>query len=259
MNKYKYLFLMLLFIPINIFAYNLTCDSDVYYGDSFYCHLSGDKDITYDELTGDLTINDDSAYDCEVSSVGEGFENNSSFKRFDVKGKTETTILVSYKCNLASQPSSNYQSQVVINNLKYHELDSDSDVGTEIVRSNNFTVHREKETTAQPTQQKSRKTNDPNSRLKNIKEKQLEFVFSSFKTEYELEVVYEVEKLDLEIETNVEGATYTIDGSQDLEVGDNTIDIYVTSPDESSTTCYSLYIRNCLLSRERFYIKIIGN
>ena len=60
----KYLILILLILPINIYAYSLYCDDNVSYGNSFYCSISGDNDFTYDELSGELTTPDSNKFGC---------------------------------------------------------------------------------------------------------------------------------------------------------------------------------------------------
>ena len=228
----KYLILILLILPINIYAYSLYCDDNISYGESFNCRITGDNEVTYDEFTGELTTPDSSKFGCVFESAATGLENiGSDGNRFSLKGKPEDSILVRFKCDLKVQPTENIKSQVFVNNFKYHVLDSNNDTKNEVLRSNSITINKYVDDSEPEPEAKPRKTDNPNTRLKSISDDNLKFTFSSFKTEYDIEVLFEVETLNLKVVPNVEGATYEIVGNQTLEIGDNVIDIYVTSPD----------------------------
>ena len=76
-----------------------------------------------------------------------------------------------------------------------------------------------------------------------------------FITKYEIEVLFEVEQLDLKVLPVNKNAIVKIEGNQKLEIGKITIDIYVTSPDNKTTTCYSLYITRLARGEEIYYPK----
>lgn len=145
------------------------------------------------------------------------------------------------------------QVQIFINDFKSHTKSQIGEPSEEIVRSNyiNVAKHVEKTTTAST---KPRDTSNSNSRLKALAEDNLNITFSGFITEYNAEVVYEVEKLDIKALPFNSDASVRIMGNQTLTVGLNVIDIYVTSPDGRAITCYTLNVTR--LNEGRVYITL---
>ena len=254
MKYIKYILLLILIIPINAYAYDIICPSGPYeYEDTFECYITGDNNITYDELSGYLELPKSSVFTCDFDDPENGFTKNDVSKGFKYTGKSESNELVKISCKVSSKPSQSGVEQLIIPNFKYHELDSNKDAFTEILRSNNIQYKGYVEQAKAVT--KPRGTDNPDTRLKNISEPNLDFVFSSFKTEYEVSVKFEIDKLDLLIVPNNEAATVEIDGSQDLTIGPNIIDIYVTSPDGTSKTCYTLTVNRLKRGEEIYYIE----
>ena len=252
----KYLLLLLLMIPINIYAYQLSCDDSASYGFDFYCHLRGDGSITYDLLTGDLTNPDSNKFECVYDSADDGLENiDSSGARFNLKGKPYSDKLVTFKCSFKVKPTDTFKTQLFINNFNYHEFDSNTDTKNEILRSNQVTINKYVDDTENNNNEKPRKTDNPNSRIKMIEDDNLNFTFSSFKTIYDIEVLFEVEKLNLKVTPNVEGETYEIVGNQTLEIGNNVIDVYGISPDGETKTCYTLNVKRLKRGEDIYYVE----
>ena len=103
-----------------------------------------------------------------------------------------------------------------------------------------------------------RNTSNPDSLLKVLYEDNLNFVFSRFVTIYNQEVLYDVEKLNLNVTANNPSATIRIvgngiDNNTNLNVGKNQINIFVTSPDGSTTTCYTLNVTRLARGESIYY------
>ena len=80
-----------------------------------------------------------------------------------------------------------------------------------------------------------------NSKLKKLEVTNHEIDFSSDKTEYNVHINYDIEKLDLIIEPDHEKAKYIVTGNKDLEDG-SIIKIKVTAEDEETITTYTINI-----------------
>ena len=255
MKHIKYMLLILFIIPFNVFAYTFTCPEGPFkYGDTFTCTIGGNKGQNYDLISGSLDTIKSNNLSCKFGGYASGLEPKDVPKKngFSYMGQTSEDILFTYNCEVTAKLDANSQEQLIISDFKYHVFDDNRDASTEILRSNYVILQQYVEQVAEQVDTRSRKTDNPDSRLKLISDENLDFTFSAFKTEYDLSVLFEVEQLNLYIVTNNENAKYRIEGSQTLEIGPNVIDIYVTSPDGSSETCYTLNI-NRLKRGERIY------
>lgn len=250
-HNLKYILILLLIIfPINIYAYELTCDNGSYtYGQSFTCRVTGDIK-NYDKLSGTITY--DSNIQCEKVGISPGLieASGSNKSYFNLTGIPQNNELVTIKCNVTDKVSSTTNSTVNISDFKYHELNSGVDESQEILRSDyvKIDVYNEEK----PVETKPRNVSNPDTRLKTLSAEGLNLTFSQFITEYNLEVLFEVEKLNLLYTTNNQTSMVRVEGNTDLEVGNNVIDIYVTNANGSETTCYTLNI-NRLARGENIY------
>lgn len=247
MKKLTYLVVLISIIlfPSLVSAYELTCGSGPYaFNDSFSCTLKGANNIKYDVMKG--TVESGQNVSCLVSSYALGISlvaNVDVSNKFDLTGRSGNDEIVTFKCQVIGKLAEDATAQLLINDFTYHDSESTAKESTEIIRSNTFTLKKYDEASTKPVDNKPRDTSNSNSRLKGVSAEGLDFTFSSFITEYNIDVVYEVEEVELLVLPYNMDATYRIVGSQKLSVGDNTIDIYVTSPDGKSTTCYTLYIK----------------
>ena len=256
MKHIKYIILLLLIIPINVFAYKLECPEGPFnYGDTFLCQVTGNTMQQYDLISGSLDTIKSGNLSCSFSGYAYGLEPLDVPKKngFSYKGKSDDPTLVTYKCEVANKVSETTKEQLTISDFKYHIFDDNRDASTEILRSGLIILNQYVEQVQEVVDTRSRKTDNPDTRLKLISDENLDFTFSSFKTEYDLSVLFEVEKLNLYVVTNNEASTYRIEGSQELQIGMNVIDIYVTSPDGSATTCYTLNINRLKRGEEIYY------
>ena len=259
MKNIKYLFLLILLIPINAYAktreYQLTCGSGPYaYEETFECYLKGDANVNYDAFSGEIEIDSTAPASCEIEYANNGLVSQEVTKGFKLTGTVSSDEYLKLNCKIDSKPASSGQFQIRIPNLKYHEYDDNSDASNQYIRSN-LVQYKGYVSQQQTVETKPRSTDNPNSRLKSLSDENLEFTFSAFKTEYSLSVAFEVDKLNLVVIPNNEAATYEIVGSQNLEIGENTIDIYVTAPDGVSKTCYTLNINRLKRGEEIYYIE----
>ena len=255
MKHIKYLLLILFLLPINIYAYEFVCPEGPFaYGNTFTCDLKGDNSQEYDALSGSLEMKHE-ALTCRISSYGEGLGKYTSEKTngFSFAGKSETDTLVSFVCEVTTQLDSSLVTQLEIPDFTYHIMDSNLEVSTIPLKSGNIQIKAYEASNVTPVDTKPRKTDNPDSRLKLISDTNLDFTFTQFKTEYNLEVLFEVDHLDLHVVPVNENATVKIDGDQNLKIGENVIDIYVTSPDETSITCYTLKVKRLKRGEEIYY------
>lgn len=80
-----------------------------------------------------------------------------------------------------------------------------------------------------------------NSKLKTLNVKDHEINFNPEKNDYNVHISYDVEKLDLNIETEHEKAKYVVTGNKDLENG-SVIKVKVTAEDEKTISTYTINI-----------------
>lgn len=175
-RKYKFiLMLILVILPINSYAYELSCDSGSYtYNQSFSCKVSGEIK-NYDKLSG--TITNDENLKCEKVSISpgliEGEETNSTY--FNLTGTPTSNELVTIKCSVSEKIASITNSRVYINDFKYHELNSGIDEIAEILTSDyiKLDVYNEDE----PVDTKPRNVSNPDTRLKTLSSEGLNLTF----------------------------------------------------------------------------------
>lgn len=241
-TKYLILFIFIALPLYSVSAFELTCDEGNHeFEEFFYCRLNGVTiGETYDTLSGTITTNE--YVSCLRYTDGDGLVNSSTDNReFSYTGKPTSENISIFRCQVIKKAESDQQVQIFINDFKSHTRSQTSDATEEIVRSNYISIptYVEKTTTVST---KPRDTSNSNSRLKALAEDNLNITFSGFITEYNAEVVYEVESLNIKTIAFNSDASVRIVGSQTLTVGLNVIDVYVTSPDGSATTCYTLNV-----------------
>lgn len=251
-KKIKYILILLLVIfPINIYAYELTCDSGSFtYGQNFSCKLSGDIK-NYDKLSGTITHDDNIS--CERASIGSGLtesEGNTS-TYFNLVGTPNNNELVTIKCSVTEKLTESTNTRVYIPDFTYHELNSGVDERKENPSSDYIKLDAYNEET--PTDTKPRNVSNPDTRLKTLSAEGLNLTFSQFITEYNVEVLYEVEELNLLYTTNNQTSSVKVEGNTKLEVGNNIIDLYVTNASGTETTCYTLNITRLARGEDIYY------
>lgn len=250
-KKYRFILMLILVIfPINTYAYELNCDNSSYtYGQSFACQISGDIK-NYDRLSGTITYDDN--IECSITSVAPGLVNgegtNTSY--FNLTGTPSTNELLTLKCDVIEKVPSITNTRVYVNDFKYHELNSGVDEIDEKLSSDYIKLDVYTEQT--PVDTKPRNVSNPDTRLKTLSSEGLNLTFSQFITEYNVEVLYEVEELNLLYTTNNQTSTVEIKGNTKLEVGNNVIDIYVTSI-SGEQTCYTLNVTRLARGEEIYY------
>lgn len=257
MKNKKYLIIMLLIclFPIKAKAYTLECDSSsISYDNNFFCYLKGETNINYNILSGEINSTDD-LVTCNTSTISNGLNILESSSGFSYSGTPTEENLITFSCKLNKQLTSDQKVQIVIDNFSYKTGNGTSDgiekISTDFITANKYTETEEVDTLP-------RNTSNPDSLLKVLYDDNLNIVFSRFITTYTQEVLYEVDSLDLKVTANNNDATIRIEGNgvennTKLNVGKNTINIFVTSPDGSSTTCYSLYVTRLARGESIYY------
>ena len=257
MKYIKYFVLSILLLPICVSAYEFTCPDGVYqYGDSFSCIIKGNNNVNYDLLTGSLEENSASVLKCSVEKLNNGLENNEEVDKdssFSYKGTNNTEELVKYNCTVATKPSTSNIETLVISEFKYDIADDNKNPSVEVLRSNGISIQEYIED--KPAETKPRDTSNPSAIAKNIiiNGDANIFTFSAYKTVYNIEVKYELSTANLVVIPNDEAATYEIQGNTQLEVGMNIIDVYITSPDQTKKTCYTLNINRLKRGEDIYY------
>lgn len=228
---------------VSVSAFEISCDEGIHEFEEFFnCNLTGaNTNETYDTLSGTITNNEYVNCLRYTDGVGLSNQNTADNKVFSYIGKPTTNVVSTFRCQVIKKAEEDQKVQIFINDFKAHTRTQSGSASEEIVRSNYINIAKfvEKTTTAST---KPRDTSNSNSRLKALAEEHLNITFSGFITEYNAEVLYEVEKLDLKILPFNSDASVRIAGNQNLSVGLNVIDIYVMSPDGASTTCYTLNV-----------------
>ena len=255
------LFILVLFMsfPALVNAHELVCDTSVAknYGESFNCYIKVDSLPVFDEISGTITSTDN--VKCELFKYDSGLTNeivDASNTLFKFKGTPTKNQIIDITCEVIGKPAEATTAQVTIPDYKYHIFEDDQDAESLILRSSYININKyEEELVIETEDDKPRDTSNNDSLLKSIQDDNLDLSFSKFITKYELSVLYEVEQLDLKILPANKNAIIKIEGSQKLEIGENIIDIYVTSPDNKTTTCYTLYITRLARGEEIYYPK----
>ncbi len=266
----KFIFLLLLVIlPSLIYAdeieYSLVCDNGPFnYGQKFQCNVISNKktEINYDEMSGELTAENGNVT-CSLSNVDSGLSNSSTSQTgFKLSGKAETTTYATYSCEVTKKSTSALTENITINNFIAHAKNSGKDPDVLILRNKTININPTEENVKETDPRANmRDTSNAKSRIKSITSDDFDFTFSSFKTNYDIQVLFEVESVTLNIAPNVDGETIKIDNQNavgntiNLDIGDNVIDIYATSPDGSSTTCYTLNIKRLTRGEQIYYIE----
>lgn len=248
-NYLVVIILAILLCPLKIYAYEIYCSqTDLKFEDEFSCYFIGAEDIVeveFDVFKGKLESTDN--LKCEFSMISgmmvSADENNNDKTILNQIGYTPTSVIGEITCNVIKNESKS-DSQIFINNFEYHKKDDPAQNSLETVSSDYLNVKSKASAAAEEKETKPRATTNADTRLKSIKDPNLDFTFSQFVTIYKIEVLNEVETLNLEIETNNPNATYRVEGDMNLkENKTNVIDIYVTSPDGLSLTCYTLEVK----------------
>ncbi len=254
--KYYIFLFILLVLPINIHAYELNCDkSAINYDENFFCYLTGLKDQMYTELSGNITSTNN-LVTCTPTSFSNGLSIMESSKQFSYTGQPTDEKLISFSCKLTEQLSKVEKTQIKVENFKYvlanNGISSDNEIlSTDFISANIYTDQEE-------VDDLPRNTSNPNSLLKTLYEDNLNIVFSRFITIYNQEVLYEVDKLNLNVVANNNAATIRIIGNgiennTNLNVGKNVINIFVTAPDGITTTCYTLNVTRLARGESIYY------
>lgn len=245
-KKIKTILLLLVIFPVNIYAYELNCDTGPYtYGQSFLCKLSGEiKD--YNKLSGTIIYDDN--IECEKNSIAPGLTEleGTTNTYFNLIGTPTSNDLLTIKCNVIEKILEPTNTRVSI-----HELNSGANEVKESPSSDYIKLDIYNEET--PGDNKPRNVSNPDTRLKTLSADGLNLTFSQFITEYNVEVLYEVEELNLLYTTNNLTSTVRVDGNTRLEVGNNIIDIYVTNANGSESTCYTLNITRLARGEDIYY------
>ncbi len=251
MNRYiKYLvFLSMLFLPINVFAFELRCDNGEYqYGSTFSCQLIGEA-ANYSKLTG--VISTDDSLKCERDHIAGGLvSNDSNANQINLSGESGTSELLSIKCEVAKKLEEKVKTQVSIANFAY-QMKGASQEQTEIIRSDyiHLTPHIE----SNPVDTKPRDVSNSDNRLKTLTSKDLNLTFSQFITKYYIEVLYETESVELAYTLNNPESKVRVEKDEKLKVGNNIIDIYVTNPDGTKEACYTITVNRLARGEEIYY------
>lgn len=243
--------LFICFIPTNAYAYSLSCDNSTHkVGDVFSCTISGNN-LAYDKLSG--TIESDDALSCKRASVSPGLEvlESSTDTYFDLSGTTSSEELVVLSCQVVSNPDDTINATVSVNDFTYHVLDSGGNDSTEILRSDFIKIEHKDED--KPTDTKPRDISDPSVRPRRLVSKELNVTFSQFITEYTVEVLFETEEVTFDYELNDPTSNLRIEGDTNLQVGNNTIDIYITNADGTKEACYTFYVERLARGEEIYY------
>ena len=255
--KKRFLFiitlLMIIFIGRDVYAYELNCPSGPFsYGDIFECYVFGNLE-NYDALSG--TLDKDNYLDCHfdvTKSELDIIEDNS--KSFSLKGKAFNNTLVTFSCTVTSKQDSNVVTSLSIEDFKYLTANGEGD--EIILHSKDININKYVDN----SQNKPRDINYNGSLINKLSIEGVTFPstgFSKYVTEYEIKVPYEISTANFNITLADPNASYEIKGdTKNLRVSETTtIDVWVTSADNTHQTCYTFNITRYAEGETFFYVE----
>lgn len=235
----KKVLLLLLLLPSFVFASSLECENKNYkINDEFKCVLKSTNNKTYESITGTITFPehvtcDSINYDSGLSEVTK-FENN----KFNLKGTVLSENYVTFNCKVTSNVTTLTKERIEISDFTYDGI-------TEIIRSNDINIISSSVNKPKNTSKNSLLINDLNDA--NVK-----FVFSKYITDYNIEVLNDIESFNPVVTLASSSSTYEISNTN-LNVGENIIDIYVTDETGDKNT-YTFNIKRLDVG-ETVYVK----
>ena len=230
-----FLFLIVIF-PSTVLAYDISCDNGKYkYNDSFKCYINGiEENKNYESLSGNFTIPD--TLDCSIEKAKCGFEGDLSGTSFNFSGTTCGKDDFVLACKVKKEISEDTTAQITIDNFKY-KLDGNE--SSEKLRSNLINLIKTPETTTTTTS-KNRNILNGNSLLKNV-EADIEFTFSKYITEYDIQVLYSVKEVNFTYEKNLDSARVTLAASDSVTMEGNKVNVLL---EEVGTKSFDLIVRS---------------
>lgn len=233
-NLFYLIIAIFMLVPFVVDAYELSCPQKTFrLNDTFNCQISNPDLLEYEYI--DFNINNNEYIQCNTSTIDSGLKKAEDNR---ITGIPINDNLITIKCKVIKDVTSALNTQIVIDPFTYKFKKSDEQ--NEVLRSNYIKLNKKVEKTT--TDGKSRDTSNDNSLLKTLSIDNLDFIFSRRITEYNFEVLYEVKNLNISYTPYNELATIEVKGNTNLNVGLNTIDIIVTSPDKLKSTYYTLYV-----------------
>lgn len=218
----KRVLLLLLVVPSFVFASSLDCENGNYkLNDEFKCVLKSSIDKTYESIMG--TINVPEHITCDLDNYDSGlieiskYENN----KFNLKGTSLSENYITLKCKITKDVTTLTKEKIEINDFTYDGI-------TEIVRSNDINIISTSVSKPKNTSKNSLLIND-------VSDEKIEFVFSKYITDYNIEVLNDVESFNPVVTLASSTSTYEISNTN-LNVGENVIDIFVTDENGDKNT-----------------------
>ncbi len=218
----KRVLLLLLLTPSLVFASSLECENGNYkLNDGFKCILKSSTDKTYESISGTIITPEHVAcdsinYDSGLNEI-EKYENN----KFNLKGTALSENYVTFNCRIAKDVTTLTKEKLVINDFTYDGI-------TEIVKSDDINIISSAISKPKNTSKNSLLIND-------ITDEKISFVFSKYITDYNIEVLNDVESFNPVVTLASSTSTYEISNTN-LNVGENVIDIFVTDENGDKNT-----------------------
>lgn len=218
----KRVLLLLLVVPSFVFASSLDCENGNYkLNDEFKCVLISSIDKTYESIMG--TINAPEHITCDLDNYDSGlieiskYENN----KFNLKGTSLSENYITLKCKITKDVTTLTKEKLEINDFTYDGI-------TEIVRSNDINIISTSVSNPKNTSKNSLLIND-------VSDEKIKFVFSKYITDYNIEVLNDVDSFNPVVTLASSTSTYEISNTN-LNVGENVIDIFVTDENGDKNT-----------------------
>ena len=176
----KRVLLLLLVVPSFVFASSLDCENGNYkLNDEFKCVLKSSIDKTYESIMG--TINVPEHITCDLASYDSGLSEISKYEnnKFNLKGTSLSENYITLKCKITKDVTTLTKEKLEIDDFTYDGI-------TEIVRSNDINIISTSVSKPKNTSKNSLLIND-------VSDEKIEFVFSKYITDYNIEVLNDVE------------------------------------------------------------------
>lgn len=212
----KKVLLLLFLFPSFAFASSLECENGNYkLNDEFKCVLKSSIGKTYESITGTLITPEHVT--CNSINYDSGLNEIEKYNnKFNLKGTVLSENYVTFNCKIAKDVTTLTKEKLEISDFTYDGI-------TEIVRSNDINI-------ISTTVSKPKNTSKTSLLINDITDEKINFVFSKYITDYNIEVLNDVESFNPVVTLASSTSTYEISNTN-LNVGENVIDIFVVDED----------------------------
>lgn len=250
MNKVLKISFILFLFTINLSivygqSVSIACPKSVKAGSKFSCTINANSNEEYGGVDAKLTYSDGLTYNGFTKSFsnGEIYNNKLSVYDVDLKKGTSKVGTISFTLNKSAKGN---QTITLTNVIMYdaeslgHEINNASSV-VKIDTSTNKSTSASSGTSGNASSGNGSGNTTDSSKIKNLTIKNQNIEFNQNINEYKLVVENSVTKLDIDIDLESTRSKYDIKGNENFKVGDNLVEIIVTST-KGDVTIYKITV-----------------